>query len=361
VTEADSRMPASKIEASSETSDPVPAPGIEADRPPPAPAARSRVQALDQGLPLPGVPDHLLPRVNYYRFVPYDGGNVFRKKFGRLSDDAWCQLLVRSIDEPVMDEVQFPLFPDNELQDRVHGSHGADAFADAAAFFKFVKAHTYQTSANAPGKRLLDFGCGWGRMVRPFMRDFEFADLYAFEPDFVLCAVARTLNPYVTFLPGAFLRKWSLDYEPIGNLPEQFFDLMIGWSIFSHLAPEFAARWLAEAARVVVPGGSCVFTTWGDRFLQWLNVLAADQAAGKEIHWYHALCIAAGGSIEQRLAEYRRGDFVWFGGLRSASYGEAFISETALKNLIAQHDLPFRIKIFDKETLAQDAFVLERL
>jgi hypothetical protein len=32
-----------------------------------------------------------------------------------------------------------------------------------------------------------------------------------------------------------------------------------------------------------------------------------------------------------------------------------------LKNLIAQHDLPFRIKVFDKQTLAQDAFVLERL
>jgi len=312
-------------------------------------------------LSLPGVPDHLLPRVNYYHFVPYDGGNVFRKKFGTLADDEWCQLLVRSIDEPVMEDVQFPLFPDNELQNRVHGSHGAHSIAEAAAFFKFVKAHTYQTSENAPGKRLLDFGCGWGRIVRPFMRDFEFADLYAFEPDFVLCAVARTLNPYVTFLPGAFLRNWSMAYEPSRNLPEQFFDVMIGWSIFSHLAPDFAAKWLAEAARVVVPGGSCVFTTWGDRFLRRLKIDAAEQAAGKEINWYHALCIAAGGSIEQRLAEYERGEFVWFTGLKSTSYGEAFVSETALNNLIAQHDLPFRIKAFDKETLAQDAFVLERL
>ena len=328
---------------------------------PVAPATQPADKKTEKPLSLPGVPAHLLPRVNYYHFVPYDGGNVFRKKFGSLSDDAWCQLLERSIAEPVIDEVQFPLFPDNELQDRVHGSHGASSLAEAAAFFKFIKANTYQTSANALGKRLLDFGCGWGRIVRPFMRDFEFADLYAFEPDFVLVAVARSLNPYVTFLPGAFLRNWSMAYEPSRNLPEQFFDLMIGWSIFSHLAPEFAARWLTEAARVVVPGGSCVFTTWGDRFLRRLKVDAAAQAAGKEINWYHALCIASGGSIDQLLADYERGEFVWFTGLKSESYGEAFVSETALKNLIAQHNLPYRIKVFDKETLAQDAFVLERL
>lgn len=345
-----------------------PSPGLPAspadgqvDRPTPSDAARPAAKSTANALSLPGVPDHLLPRVNYYNFVPYDGGNVFRKTFGSLSDEAWCQLLVRSITEPVIDEVQFPLFPDNELQDRVHGSHGAQALAEATTFFKFVKANTYQTSANAVGKRLLDFGCGWGRIVRPFLRDFEFADLYAFEPDFVLVAVARTLNPYVTFLPGAFLRNWSMAYEPNRNLPEQFFDLMIGWSIFSHLSPEFAARWLTEAARVVVPGGSCVFTTWGDRFLRRLKADAAEQAAGKEINWYHALCIASGGSIDQLLADYERGEFVWFTGLKSTSYGEAFVSETALKNLIAQHDLPFRIKAFDKVTLAQDAFVLERL
>jgi len=345
-----------------------PSPGLpaspadgQADRPTPSDAARTAEKSTANALSLPGVPDHLLPRVNYYNFVPYDGGNVFRQKFGSLSDEAWCQLLVRSIDEPVIDGAQFPLFPDNELQNRVHGSHGAHSLGEAATFFKFVKANTYQTSANSVGKRLLDFGCGWGRIVRPFMRDFEFADLYAFEPDFVLCAVARSLNPYVTFLPGAFLRNWSMAYEPAGNLPERFFDLMIGWSIFSHLSPEFAARWLGEAARVVKPGGSCVFTTWGDRFLRKLLSDAAEQAAGNEINWYHALCIGSGGSIEQRLADYERGEFVWFSGLNSTSYGEAFVSKTALTKLIADHDLPFRIKVFDKVSLPQDAFVLERL
>jgi hypothetical protein len=298
------------------------------------------------------VSDEYVPRVNY-NFVPSDGRNLFRGKFGHLSDDEWCQLLVRSIDEPVIDDVRFPQFPDDELQNRVHGNHGAISVKESASFFKFVKHHTYGTAANAAGKRLLDFGAGWGRTIRPFMRDFELRNLYGFEPDFLFCALARTLNPYVTFLPGTFV--------PAGNIPEQFFDLMTSYSIFSHLSPSSATLWLTEAARVVVPGGMCVFTTWGDRFLRRLQKEASERDAGKEIHWYSSVVLAAAGSIEERLVEYARGDFVWFTGGQSTLYGEAFVSEVSLKRLISECSLPFSIKAFDKDSLAQDAFVLKRL
>ncbi len=33
---------------------------------------------------------------------------------------------------------------------------------EAERFFAYVKKNTYKTSANAVGKRLLDFGSGWG-------------------------------------------------------------------------------------------------------------------------------------------------------------------------------------------------------
>jgi hypothetical protein len=88
---------------------------------------------------------------------------------------------------------------------------------------------------------------------------------------------------------------------------------------------------------------------------------SADREAGKEIHWYSSVCLAAAGSIEQRLAEYEQGDFVWFTGGKSTLYGEAFVSESALRKLIDQQNLPFKVRVFDKETLGQDAFVLERL
>jgi SAM-dependent methyltransferase len=293
-----------------------------------------------------------IPRVNY-NFAPIDGHNLFREKFSSLSDDDWCRLLVRSINEPVIEGVQFPQFPEDELQNRIHGNYGATSVEESANFFRFVKQHTYRTTSNASGKRLLDFGAGWGRTIRPFLRDFEFKNLYGFEPNFLFCTLARALNPYVTFLAGTFV--------PAGDMPAQFFDLMISYSIFSHLSPTSATLWLTEAARVVVPGGVCVFTTWGDRFLRRLQKEAAERDAGKEIHWYSSVVLAAAGSIEERLAEYERGDFVWFTNGQSTLYGEAFVSETSLKKLISQYELPFAVVAFDKGTLAQDAFVLKRI
>jgi hypothetical protein len=296
--------------------------------------------------------DRPIPLINY-NFVPSDGHNIYREKFAALTDDEWCELLCRSVGETTIDGVQFPGFPEVEFQNRVHGNSGTTAVAESGKFFKFVKQHTYATSANASTKKLLDFGSGWGRVVRPFMRDFEFRNLYGFEPDFLFCALARTLNPFVAFLAGDFL--------PAGQLPGRYFDLMVGWSIFSHLSLMSATQWLKEAARVVTPGGFCVFTTWGDRFLKRLQKEADDRKAGREIHWYSSVCIAAAGSIEEKLASYEKGDFVWFTSGKSTLYGEAFVSENAIKNIISANSLPFAVVVFDKVTLGQDVFVLKRL
>jgi hypothetical protein len=301
---------------------------------------------------VPAALDRPVPKINY-DFVPPDGHNVFREKFGALSDSEWCQILVRSIKDRIIEGVHFPGYPEDEFQNRIHGGYGAAAMAEAGKFYTFVKANTYVDRAEAAGHRLLDFGSGWGRIIRPYMRDFEFANMHAFEPNLLFCALARTLNPYVTFLSGSF--------SPSGDLPSQFYHLVVGWSVFSHLSPASAVLWLTEMARIIVPGGQCVFTTWGDRFLKRLQQEESERAAGKEIHWYSSVCLAAAGEINQRLTEYERGQFVWFTGGKSTLYGEAFISEAALKTLLAQYQLPFSVSVFDRESLGQDVFVLRRL
>jgi SAM-dependent methyltransferase len=293
-----------------------------------------------------------LPAVKY-NFVPADGRNSFREKFGSLSDDEWGGLLVRSITEPTIQDVDFPRYPVDETQDSIHGHHGVTSMSEAMMFFKYIKAHTYKDAENALGKRILDFGSGWGRIIRPFMRDFEFVDLYGFEPNFLLCALARSLNPYVAFFSGTDV--------PSGHLPQQYFDLVFGWSVFSHLSPASALLWLRECARIVIPGGWCVFTTWGDRFLRRLQMEADQRRAGKEIHWYSSVCIDAAGSIEERIKDYERGQFVWFTSGKSTLYGEAFIGREALHSMIKQNQLPFQILAFEQSALPQDVFVLKRL
>lgn len=290
-----------------------------------------------------------VPKINY-DFAPADGYTLFANRFRAMDDDQWCQLIEETVDRSIVDGVNFPQFPEQEFQERVHGHSGRDSMREAAAFFRFIKAHTYGETG-IEGKRALDFGCGWGRIIRFFMRDFALTHLFGFEPNFLFCSLARSLNPYVTFFSGPYL--------PEENLPANYFHLVFGWSVFSHLSQHSAQLWLNEMARILAPGGHCVFTTWGDRFLLRLLDEADQQRNGQKIHWYSELCISKAGSIDKRLDEYNSGRFVWWNSVDNPLYGEAFVSKTALSALLAH--LPLQIVCYDKTSLAQDVFVLQKV
>ncbi len=140
------------------------------------------------------------------------------------------------------------------------------------------------------------------------MRDFPLRNIVGYEPSNRFCSVARANNPFISFLSGGYL--------PTGILPAERFDLVVGWSVFSHLSPKSAAAWLAELQRVTTSGGAIVLTTWGRRFLERLAREKAQLDAGGEIHWYSKVCIDASGDLDARMAEYDRGES---SGLRAAS------------------------------------------
>ena len=165
-----------------------------------------------------------------------NGANIFQTHFGSLTDEEWLAVLKRSLTEPVIDGVEFPGYPEDALQSRVHGTTGEQSVVEAFDFYTYCRDNTYQTPAAAIGNRLLDFGAGWGRMSRAFMRDFAPPDLYGYEPNLLFCSLARALNPHVCYLTGRQL--------PPNALPPAWFDVVIGYSVFSHL-PESCRTGLA--------------------------------------------------------------------------------------------------------------------
>ena len=64
----------------------------------------------------------LAPQHDYDRTL-VKGANPFAR-FRDLDDDAWLELLLRSMEERVIDGVEFPGFPQPELQSLIHGSSG---------------------------------------------------------------------------------------------------------------------------------------------------------------------------------------------------------------------------------------------
>jgi SAM-dependent methyltransferase len=131
----------------------------------------------------------------------------------------------------------------------------------------------FGTLANLePQDRVLDIGCGIGRMARvlvPVLRppgSYDGFDIA--EPGIRWCQAHYRDSRAPFRFQHADLRNTV--YNPAGReKPETYrfpygdgsFDLAIATSVFTHLLPEAADRYLAEAARVLAPNGR-LFATW---------------------------------------------------------------------------------------------------
>jgi MoaA/NifB/PqqE/SkfB family radical SAM enzyme len=279
--------------------------------------------------------------------------NVFHDPYRSLSDQEWLDVLIRSMREPVIDDVWFPGFPEIGVQEHMHGTSGAAALREAQGFYSFIKARPEIRKKLRPEASFLDFGSGWGRVARLFMRDFDLCNIYGFEPNRAYCALARSLNPYICFLNG--------DFTPDGTLPRNRFDLVVSWSVFSHLSEPSAGDWLEELARVMRVDGYCVLTTWGARFLDDLAREHDRLARGEtDIGWYQRELLRTASDLAEHRRKFDAGEFVWLNSYGVDLFGTAFIHPEALLSIIRARRLPFELAGFDDRILGQDAFILRR-
>ncbi|MBE7211984.1 MAG: class I SAM-dependent methyltransferase, partial [Gluconacetobacter diazotrophicus] len=101
------------------------------------------------------------------------------RTFRDRSDEHWLDILLSSLRSPDVEGVAMPRFPDEALQREIHGHAGEVSLHEAHAFFREVKAYcAWAGRPLAPHRTVLDFGCGWGRMLRLFMKDIEPANLF---------------------------------------------------------------------------------------------------------------------------------------------------------------------------------------
>jgi ubiquinone/menaquinone biosynthesis C-methylase UbiE len=103
------------------------------------------------------------------------------------------------------------------------------------------------------GKRMLDFGCGSGRLLRQLLDEAQVAEIHSSDSDEQMIDwVRQNLCPPITEskLNGA---RPPLDY------PDDQFDLVTALSVFTHIADGWS-DWLLELRRVLRPGGLLVAT-----------------------------------------------------------------------------------------------------
>ncbi|MHA7899470.1 MAG: class I SAM-dependent methyltransferase [Henriciella sp.] len=157
----------------------------------------------------------------------------------------------KNVEVPACDENGIP-FPSAYLMARVAGDISWRQFQRSG----HQTIHLFRDLSLAHGgdisraQRILDFGCGCGRLAR-HVPQVSRADFYG-------CDFNRQLVRWCRAnLPGTYdvnQLKPPLRYEA------QFFDIIYLFSVFTHLREATQSAWLAEFHRVLKPGGFLLIT-----------------------------------------------------------------------------------------------------
>lgn len=171
-----------------------------------------------------------------------------------MDDQSWYERIVGSISDS---SLGLPGFPTAYQQEVFVGKSNEAALAEAFHFYRQVKAGSYALRRDST---VLDFGVGWGRIIRFFLNDVDAGNLHGVDVDKDILDVARS-----TGVPGnlsVIQPNAKLEYD------DGYFDVIYAFSVFSHLSEPSAKFWLAELMRVLKPGGTLVMTTTTDSFLE---------------------------------------------------------------------------------------------
>lgn len=279
-----------------------------------------------------------------------DSATAIYEDAKKLSDAEWLQAVIDSVDSGSWNNHLMPAFAPTDTQSMFVGSSGRTAMTEGSRFISFLlkMASENGLALGNDHVRVGDFGSGWGRYTR-FMQKYAHPDnLYALEVQSAMVERSRKEFGRANFI--------KVEPYPPTVLRDDFFDLIFGYSVFSHLAPACADAWVAEFARIVRPGGLVIMTTQGRSFIDFCE---EKRQSGDMSHpWFKCL---AESFVDTRAAfdDYDNGGFLFSGTTQERTYGEALIS----KGYIEKHwqkDFELAHFVDDRGVLPQACFVLRR-
>ncbi len=147
--------------------------------------------------------------------------------------------------------------PPPELMFRVSGGTDSTYFLESGKATRDDFARGLATVGRSfkDFNRILDFGCGCGRVLRWLREDISASRLAGSDID----------QPAVEWLRSRMLGVLVRANESLPPLSFEkgSFDLVLAYSIFSHLDERYQDAWLTELHRVTQPGGILLITVHG--------------------------------------------------------------------------------------------------
>lgn len=105
--------------------------------------------------------------------------------------------------------------------------------------------------------RILDIGCGCGRVIRYFKDKFP-AELYGADISKLAIEWCRNNLTFAKFDVNGM--------EPPMKYEAASFDLIYGFSVFTHLNASLQKAWMQEFQRILKPGGYLLLSLHGDPY-----------------------------------------------------------------------------------------------
>jgi ubiquinone/menaquinone biosynthesis C-methylase UbiE len=103
-----------------------------------------------------------------------------------------------------------------------------------------------------PGQKILDFGCGAGRMIRQFKNLADSCEIWGLDVDSdMVYWCKKYLEP-----PFHFAVTTSIPHLPF---PDRYFNFIYAGSLFTHI-DDLTDTWLLELRRVLAPEGRLYIT-----------------------------------------------------------------------------------------------------
>jgi ubiquinone/menaquinone biosynthesis C-methylase UbiE len=270
--------------------------------------------------------------------------------------DSWLSAIIQSYpDGANINGVSLPAFPPETVQINTVGSCGEHSIKQAYEFYQSVIDALQEELIELTGEeKVLDFGCGWGRISRFFIKNLSVNNIHGVdvEPSFIdLCKKYFCENNFMLINPF-----------PPSKFKDGEFKLITLYSVFSHLTKEACLAWVNEFYRILKNGGAVAFTTRSLSFLDYC------QSLKNTTNPYQKALSQLFDDFENAKSQYQSGEFVHSsiegvsgGGSKNASfYGETFIPEQYLKNTYCKNLFKNYIRIQPHGKVDQETFILIR-
>lgn len=242
-----------------------------------------------------------------------------------LTQNEWFKMVCDSYSTPpvFLDGKQLPAFPSDTVQANTTGQAGVNTLKEAFIFYQdCVDTFSRLGTPLEPQHELLDFGVGWGRIARFFLRDLPLDHVYGID----------VMDEFVQICKNTFRSENFSVCAPFPptTIPSGEMDFIVGYSVFSHLSEEACASWMREFHRILAPGGIVALTTRGRPFFDFCEGLKGEGHTG-----YLGALSRMFDDFSAARARYDEGQFVHSnsdgvtggGAMTRDFYGETFIPD----------------------------------